>query len=206
MENKAMEFNEKLQQLRKRRDLTQEELADQLYVSRTAVSKWESGRGYPNIDSLKAISKYFSVTIDELLSGDELLTLAEEDHKRKQASFRDLIYGLLDVSTVMFLFLPFFGQTFNGAIHSVSLLSLSSVSSYLRTAYFAVIIAMAAAGIAMLTLQAAPWRLWTQNKVKVSLLIHLAGVLLFIISSQPYPAVILLLFLTIKVLFLVKKP
>ena len=61
-----MEFNEKLQQLRKRRDLTQEELADQLYVSRTAVSKWESGRGYPNIDSLKAISKYFSVTIDEL--------------------------------------------------------------------------------------------------------------------------------------------
>ena len=65
-----MEFNEKLQQLRKRRDLTQEELADQLYVSRTAVSKWESGRGYPNIDSLKAISKYFSVTIDELLSGD----------------------------------------------------------------------------------------------------------------------------------------
>ena len=72
-----MEFNEKLQQLRKRRDLTQEELADQLYVSRTAVSKWESGRGYPNIDSLKAISKYFSVTIDELLSGDELLTLAE---------------------------------------------------------------------------------------------------------------------------------
>ena len=77
MENKAREFNEKLQQLRKRRDLTQEELADQLYVSRTAVSKWESGRGYPNIDSLKAISKYFSVTIDELLSGDELLTLAE---------------------------------------------------------------------------------------------------------------------------------
>ena len=62
-----MEFNEKLQELRKNKGLTQEELAEALYVSRTAISKWESGRGYPNIDSLKEISKFFSVTIDELL-------------------------------------------------------------------------------------------------------------------------------------------
>lgn len=48
-----MEFNEKLSQLRKAKGLTQEELAEALYVSRTAVSKWESGRGYPSIDSLK---------------------------------------------------------------------------------------------------------------------------------------------------------
>ena len=41
-----MEFNEKLQELRKQRGLTQEELAEKLYVSRTAISKWESGRGY----------------------------------------------------------------------------------------------------------------------------------------------------------------
>ena len=40
-----MEFNEKLQELRKQKGLTQEELAEQLYVSRTAISKWESGRG-----------------------------------------------------------------------------------------------------------------------------------------------------------------
>ena len=62
-----MEFHEKLQELRKNRGLTQEDLAEVLYVSRTAVSKWESGRGYPSIDSLKEISNYFSVSIDELL-------------------------------------------------------------------------------------------------------------------------------------------
>ena len=62
-----MEFNEKLLQLRKSRGLTQEELAQSLYVSRTAVSKWESGRGYPNIESLKAIAKFFSITVDELI-------------------------------------------------------------------------------------------------------------------------------------------
>jgi transcriptional regulator with XRE-family HTH domain len=60
-----MEFHEKLQELRKSRGLTQEELAEALYVSRTAISKWESGRGYPSIDSLKEISNYFSVSIDD---------------------------------------------------------------------------------------------------------------------------------------------
>ena len=53
-----MEFNEKLQQLRTGKNLTQEQLAEQLYVSRTAISKWESGKGYPNIESLKCISKF----------------------------------------------------------------------------------------------------------------------------------------------------
>ena len=85
-----MEFNRKLQELRKRKGLTQEELAEALFVSRTAISKWESGKGYPNIDSLKALAKFFGVTVDELLSGDELLTIAEEDHKQKQSSLRSV--------------------------------------------------------------------------------------------------------------------
>ena len=71
-----MEFNEKLQALRKQKGLTQEELAEALYVSRTAISKWESGRGYPNIESLKAIAGYFGITLDSLLSANEALELA----------------------------------------------------------------------------------------------------------------------------------
>ena len=73
MEGNAVEFHEKIQELRKKKGLTQEELAEALFVSRTAVSKWESGRGYPNIDSLKEISMFFSVSIDELLSSEKLL-------------------------------------------------------------------------------------------------------------------------------------
>ena len=72
-----MEFHEKLQELRKHRGLTQEELAEILFVSRTAVSKWESGRGMPSIDSLKDISAYFSVSIDDLLSGEKLILLSK---------------------------------------------------------------------------------------------------------------------------------
>lgn len=82
-----MEFHEKLQELRKQKGLTQEELAQLLYVSRTAVSKWESGRGYPNIDSLKAIAKFYAVSIDELLTGDGVLALTEESTGKKKIVF-----------------------------------------------------------------------------------------------------------------------
>lgn len=85
-----MELSEKLQELRKEKGLTQEELAEALFVSRTAISKWESGRGVPNIESLKAISKFFSVSIDELLSGEEILKIADEDNKQKEKHTRDL--------------------------------------------------------------------------------------------------------------------
>lgn len=85
-----MEFCEKLQELRKKRGLTQEELAEQLYVFRTAISKWESGRGYPSIDSLKAIAKYFSVSVDDLLSGDTVLAIAEEDRTQSEKRSRTL--------------------------------------------------------------------------------------------------------------------
>ena len=84
-----MEFNQKLQELRKQKGLTQEELAKELFVSRTAISKWESGRGYPNIESLKLIAKFFSVTVDELLSSNEALTLAEESQKETEKRYHN---------------------------------------------------------------------------------------------------------------------
>ncbi len=200
-----MEFNEKLQKLRKQKGLTQEELAEALYVSRTAISKWESGRGYPNIDSLKAISKLFSVTIDELLSGDELLTIAEEDNKQKENHFRDLVFGLLDLSVGMFFFLPFFGQKAAGIVQQVSLLSLTEISPYLKTSYFVFVISIALCGILTLSLQNINQIFWVRNKSKISLVLNAVGTLLFIISLQPYAAILLFIFLMIKVLMLTKK-
>ena len=106
-----MEFNEKLQTLRKQKNLTQEELASALYVSRTAISKWESGKGYPGIESLKAISGFFSVSLDELLSSDEVLTIAEEDSRQKEKHLRSIVYGLLDCSVSPFSFSAVFRTT-----------------------------------------------------------------------------------------------
>ena len=201
-----MEFNEKLQELRKQRGLTQEELAQALYVSRTAISKWESGRGYPNIESLKTIAKFFGVTIDELLSGDELLAIAEEDTRQKGKHLRDLVFGLLDCSIAMFFFLPFFGQKTGGVIQEVSLLSLTGVSSWLRTAYFAVVIGIILCGILTLALQNCRQAFWDRNKNQISLLINAVGTLLFLVSLQPYAGAFLFVFVAIKVLMLIKKP
>ena len=199
-----MEFNEKLQELRKQKSLTQEELAEALYVSRTAISKWESGRGYPNIDSLKAISKYFSVSLDELLSGDEIITIAEEDSKQKEKHFRDVVFGLLDCSVVMFLFLPFFGQRMNNVIQGVSLLSLTEIESYVKIPYLIIVFALILWGILGLAFQNCTSKLWVQNKDKISLGLSSVGAILFMLSRQPYAAVFTFLFLMIKALMLIK--
>ena len=201
-----MEFNEKLQELRKQKGLTQEELAELLYVSRTAISKWESGRGFPNIESLKAISKFFSVSLDQLLSSEEILTIAENDHKQKERTIHDLIFGLLDCGITLLLFMPFFGQKADGAVRSASLFALTEIQSYLKTAYMAFVGMMVVLGIVTLALQNYRQRLWTQCKSVLSLIFSAVGVCLFIISQQPYAAVFVFAFLIIKALMLIKRP
>ena len=65
-----MTFGEKIQKLRKEADLSQEELACQLGVSRQAVSKWESQNGYPEMEKMILISELFQVSLDYLLKED----------------------------------------------------------------------------------------------------------------------------------------
>lgn len=65
-----MSFGEKLQQLRKEKGLSQEDLAHQLNVSRQAVSKWESQNGYPEIEKMILISDLFQVSLDYLMKKD----------------------------------------------------------------------------------------------------------------------------------------
>ena len=199
-----MEFNQRLQELRKQKGLTQEELAERLYVSRTAVSKWESGRGYPNIDSLKDIAKFFSVSIDELLSSGEALTIAEAEGKRKEKRLRDLVYGLMDISMVMFFFLPFFAGK-GGAVESVSLLTLSGVQSYLKVLYYIFTIGMIAVGIATLALQNCQAAIWHRYKTQLSLVVNGLALALFIVSLQAYAGVFAFAVLAIKGILLIKR-
>ena len=200
-----MEFNEKLQELRKNKGLTQEELAQILYVSRTAISKWESGRGFPNIESLKSISKYFSVSLDELLSNEEILTIAEEDTKVRESNIRDLIYGLLDCGMGLLLFLPLFGQKSLEIIQEVSLINLSNIQPYLLILYYAVVIGLVLFGVLILALQNCRQTLWNKYKYTISLVLSSFGVFLFIISQQPYASILTFVFLVIKVLMLIKR-
>lgn len=199
-----MDFQDKLKELRKNRGLTQEELAQALFVSRTAISKWESGKGYPNIDSLKAISKYFCVSLDDLLSTDKILTIAEEDGKQKERHLRNLVFGLLDCSIAMFLFLPFFGQRVDGVIQEVSVLMLTEEEIYIKIPYLIIVFSMTVWGILMLALQDCQVSFWLQKKDKISLGLGAVGALLFMISRQPYASAYLFLILVIQALMLIK--
>lgn len=193
-----MDFPQKLQELRKNKNMTQEQLASALYVSRTAVSKWESGRGYPSVDSLKALAAVFEITVDELLSGDELLSFAEQGdtcHRRA----RDVAFGLLDVGTGLLLFLPLFAQRGANTLSTVSLLSLNTVSPFLKFACITPVALAVLFGIAMLTLQNCRAAIWNKLKIGVSLLINTVAVAVFIVTLQPYAAVLLFVFLLIKI-------
>lgn len=199
-----MEFSEKLHNLRKSRGLTQEQLAEALYVSRTAISKWESGRGYPSIDSLKAIAKYFSVTVDELLSCEEVINIAEEDNRKKERRLRDLVFGLLDISAVMFICLPLFAVRLKNVISEVSLLNLDGITGYLRFSYVFAVASVILCGILTLALQGFDLRIWDTIKTKLSLGLSVACALIFIVTLQANAAAFMFVFLVIKALMLIK--
>ena len=201
-----MEFHENLQALRKQRGLTQEELAAELFVSRTAISKWESGRGYPSIDSLKAISRFFGVSIDGLLSGEEVLSLAQEDQKRSGARLRDQVFGLLDCGAGLLLFLPVFGQQTGNQVRAVTLFSLFPSRPWLGGLFLCAIVLTAGLGCAILALQSWEHPRWSTLKSTLSLALSALGVLLFLLARQPYAGAFFLFFLLIKVFFLVKNP
>ena len=200
-----MEFNEKLQELRKQKGLTQEELAERLFVSRTAVSKWESGRGYPNIDSLKAIAGFFSVTVDQLLSSEELLTAAEDSQKQTVGRLRDLWFGLTDLCMALLLFLPLFATETDGGVQTASLLTLTVAEFYLTAAYYAVVAGAILTGIVTLALQGLAVTAWIKIKTVLSLSIGVVAVLLFIISRQPYAATLAFCLLAVKAVTAMKR-
>ena len=199
-----MEFNKKLQQLRKEKGITQEELAKSLYVSRTAVSKWESGRGYPNLDSLKDIAKYFDISIDELLSNSELLSVAEKDNESKKNFMQTLLFGLLDISMAILLFLPFFTYQENGKIYEVSLINLTGKAVYLKVIFYISILGLSIYGILQICLQKFGGKFCLKIKRLISLILSVILAVIFIISMQPYACILTFIFLIIKGLMVIK--
>ena len=200
-----MEFNVKLQYLRKQKGLTQEELAEHLYVSRTAISKWESGRGYPSIDSLKAIATFFSISVDELLSTEEILTIADENNKKERNYLCDLIYGLLDLAVGLLFFLPLFAVRESSLIYNASLLELNGVQPYLKALLFIPVISSVIFGIMTLAMQNMQAERWLRSKRIISLSISVTSVLLFTLSLHPYATVFTFALLLVKILLLIKR-
>ena len=200
-----MEFNEKLQSLRKGKGLTQEELAEVLYVSRTAISKWESGRGYPSIDSLKDISKFFSVSIDDLLSGEKLLSLAEKENKSNIRNICDLLFGIVDLCSFILVVLPLYPNAIDGFVYSVNLLDYTQTTMLNRAICWIVFISLVIIGAVKVTLARIKAEKCSKILMKISIVISALTVIFLAITREVYAVVVVFLLLIIKGVIIFKR-
>jgi len=199
-----MEFGEKIQKLRNQNKWTQEQLAEKLYVSRTAVSKWESGKGYPNIDSLKDIAKLFNKTIDELLSSEEIIDIAKKENTSNIKRTNNLIYGLLDIISILFIFLPLYAHKTEDFVYSVSLMSTNDIGNIIKILYIVIFSVLSLIGITELILQFIDNKKIQRVVNIISLIIESFSVLFFAISRQTYLTAIIFIILIIKIIVIFK--
>ena len=192
-----MEFNEKLQELRKSRSMTQEELAEALFVSRTAISKWESGRGYPSIDSLKEISRYFSVTIDDLICSDEMISVAENEKRELADKYVSLICNSLDILLAILLFIPAFGNG-TASPEAVSLFGLSGINPWVKNVFVVIIGVTILNGICGAIIANLDKPVWNRHRLVTGIILSILAVTVFIVTRQPYAGIVCFSFLVIK--------
>jgi transcriptional regulator with XRE-family HTH domain len=193
-----MDFGGKLQELRKNRGMTQEELAEALFVSRTAISKWESGRGYPNIDSLKEISAFFGVTIDELLTGERILSIAEREKKESLKKLCDQLLGAADLLAVALMVLPLYPKTVDGFVYSVNLFHYTETAEINLVIYWGLFLGLMTLGIIkLITLQLGSGK--GQKAVTyTSMAAGVAAVLFLALAREAYAVTAAFLLLVLK--------
>lgn len=199
-----MEFGEKIQKLRNQNKWTQEQLAEKLYVSRTAVSKWESGKGYPNIDSLKDIAKLFNKTIDELLSSEEIIDIAKKENTSNIKRTNNLIYGLLDIISILFIFLPLYAQKTEEFVYSVPLMSTNDIGNIIKILYIGIFSVLSLIGTTELILQFIDNKKIQRIVNVISLIIEALAILFFAISRQTYLTAIIFIILIIKIIIIIR--
>lgn len=196
-----MDFGEKLKALRTERGLTQEQLAARLYVSRTAVSKRETGGGSPNLDSLQAVARLFDVSVDDLLSTDDLIVLARDERRSTARSSGMLSFGLLDVLAVVFAFIPLYG------VDDGSFVRMANLADYGASVDFGASFAvMAAAVVSLMFVGAVEILLAAAGSRRAARIVALVGfavqalaVVLFASTMQPYATTLMFALLLAKV-------
>ena len=196
-----MDFGEKLKALRIERGLTQEQLAARLYVSRTAVSKWETGGGSPNLDSLQALARLFDVSVDDLLSTDDLIVLARDERRSTARSSGMLSFGLLDVLAVVFAFIPLYGVDDGSFVRMANLVDYGASVDF--GASFAVmaaaVVSLMFVGAVEIVLAAAGSRRAARIVALVGFAVQALAVVLFASTMQPYATTLMFVLLLAKV-------
>ena len=187
-----MEFHEKLKELRNSKGLTQAELAEVLFVSRTAVSKWESGRGYPNIDSLLALSAFFSVPVDELMRSENALLLAERDKKETIRAYASALCCAADMFALTLLFLPVFGAS------AVPLLRVTLFAPWEKATFISLAAITALNGLCGLIVLHFDKPNWLRHRLVTGIALSVTGSMAFILAREVYASMLYFALLLVK--------
>ena len=197
-----MELSEKIQKLRKEHNMTQEQFAEKLFVSRTAVSKWETGRGMPSMESLQMIAKLFHITLDELLSTEEIVVIAESENKENIKRFASYMDGIINLAALLALLLPLYKVEDNGFFYSIPLYQLGGWQGLV---FWIAPIIMILCGIVELLLTGREQEKRIGIISTVGTIAHVSAITLLIVSGHPYPTVLMFFLFALKGVLLLKK-
>ncbi|MGM0890757.1 MAG: helix-turn-helix domain-containing protein [Bacillota bacterium] len=102
-----MELGEQLQKLRVQKNMSREELAQEMNVSRQAVYKWENNKGYPDIENLIKLSELYEITLDELIKNDRTfqkkISIDEDKKKENDLTGPGFYIGIIFVCFGLFV-------------------------------------------------------------------------------------------------------
>jgi len=196
-----LELSKKIKQIRNDNKLTQEQFAKKMLVSRTAVSKWENGTCYPSIDSLKYMSQIFNISLDKLLSSEEILEIAKTENQSNISNYNSLLFCLLDIVRIIFIFLPLYSYKTNDFIYSVSLFNSNDLSTTLKIIFMLIFIIFLVLGIVELI-----FNFKGNNKLinKISIFLDVTSIFVLLFTKQPYVIAVMFVIFIIKTIMLAK--
>ena len=196
-----MELSKKIKKIRNDNKLTQEQFAEKMLVSRTAVSKWENGTCYPSIDSLKYMSKTFNISLDKLLSNEEILEIANNENKNNISKYNSLLFSLLDIIRIIFIFLPLYSYKTKKFVYSVSLFNSNDLGQTLKIIFTLIFITYFIIGFIELNLN---YKEKTPIINKISLSLDIISIFILSFTKQPYLIALMFIIFTIKIIMLLK--
>ncbi|MBP3597780.1 MAG: helix-turn-helix transcriptional regulator [Clostridia bacterium] len=124
-----MDLGKRIIEMRKKNNLSQEQLAEKLEVSRQTISNWENGKFYPDIDALVRISRYFNISLDDLLSYDDKVLDYLKESTNVVKSNRKLLYAII-LNILLIILFVIIGITLNESVAVIVIIFITSVISF----------------------------------------------------------------------------
>ncbi|WP_270330419.1 helix-turn-helix domain-containing protein [Lapidilactobacillus dextrinicus] len=112
-------IGQRIKQARNDQNLTQQELADKISISRSAVSNWESERNYPDLDSIVLLSDVLNISLDQLLREDSIMVKEVSSEQRKGKRRKIYLRILLPLFILLLLFTGYMLYQENPQVHNV---------------------------------------------------------------------------------------